>query len=83
MKQNEAKFTLNMVLIENQESKKFTAYFTQFPEIIVDGLTQSETETNLIKSLGYFLDYKTNQNLSSSAQNHVIRKTIDFNYEEA
>jgi hypothetical protein len=83
MTQNDAKFRLNMILIENQESKKFTAYFTQFPEIIVDGLTQNETEINLIKTLGYFLDYKTDQNSANTPQNHVIRKTIDFNYEEA
>jgi hypothetical protein len=83
MTQNDVKFSLNMILIENQESKKFTAYFTQFPEIIVDGLTQNETEVNLIKTLGYYLDYKTEQNSSSMPQNHVIRKTIDFNYEEA
>jgi predicted RNase H-like HicB family nuclease len=83
MTQNDAKFRLNMILIENQESKKFTAYFTQFPEIIVDGLTQNETEINLIKTLGYFLDFKTEQNSSEMPKNHVIRKTIDFNYEEA
>lgn len=80
---NDAKFRLNMILIENQESKKYTAYFTQFPEIVVDGLTQAETEINLIKTLGYYLDYRTEQMSSDMPKNHVIRKTIDFNYEEA
>ena len=83
MTHKDNKFRLNMVLIENQDSKKFTAYFTQFPEIIADGLTQNETEINLIKTLGYYLDYKTDQVSPDMPKNHVIRKTIDFNYEEA
>jgi len=83
MTQNDNKFRLSIVLIENQESKKFTAYFTQFPEIIVDGDTENETEINLIKTLGYYLDYKTKEMSTDIPKNHVIRKNIDFNYEVA
>lgn len=79
----EAKFRLNMILIENQESKKFTAYFAQFPDIIVDGETEAETELNLIKTLGYFLDYKTKQLSIDIPKNNITQKNIDFNYEEA
>jgi predicted RNase H-like HicB family nuclease len=79
-----SKIKLNIVLVQNKESKKYTGYFVEFPDIIADGLTRTETEKNLIELLNVYLEYKVDQLSAPMIETaNSIHKTINFNYETA
>lgn len=75
-----ANIRLDLIMIQDEATGNFTAYFAQFPEVVADGTSEDETQRNLIQTLGYYFDFKSKEEPTTLPKNHVIHKSIDLNF---
>ena len=78
------KFSLNMVLLQNPTSKKYTAYFSQFPEVIIDAESEKEAAEVLISTLHIYLSCEHCHEIKEENRiENLTTKVLDFNCEFA
>lgn len=60
-------FSLTGIIIET-ESKRYTAFFEEFPEVLAEGDTEEEVKMNLLNAVKTVLEYKKKQYNTSQLQ---------------
>lgn len=66
------------ILVQDEKTKGFTAFFKQFPNVIAEGDTEDQAMENLISTLRIVLKSDTEQVINDLPRNHVIKKTVEF-----
>jgi len=52
------KLSITGILIQDRESKGYTAYFAEFPEVIAEGANEKEAQENLFEAFSFMLEVK-------------------------
>ena len=75
-------FTLsfNAILVQDKNSKGFTAYFKQFPNIIAEGSNENEALTNLFNALHDVFKHKNDSESTPKQIDHlkVVERSVNF-----
>jgi predicted RNase H-like HicB family nuclease len=67
------------VLIEDPETKGYTAYFAELPEVIAQGSNKEEAKANLFDALKTILDFKREEMHDEDQEDDGIITTESFN----
>jgi predicted RNase H-like HicB family nuclease len=72
--------SLNAIMIQDKNLKGFTAYFKQFPNVIVEGENEKDVMTNLFDALHDVFKYKSESETTPSDFDNlnIIEKSINF-----
>ncbi|MEX6688872.1 hypothetical protein QTN47_15295 [Danxiaibacter flavus] len=76
------KFQLTGVFVQDPETKGFTAFFAQLPNIIAEGDTEEEATHNLIHTVQAVFEHQKNIELQSAcaSQSNVITKPFNLSF---
>lgn len=73
------KLQLNCVMIEDEKVGGYTAFFAEFPEIVVMGETEEEVELNLLQTVSAVFRQRMSE--IETEQNLQNFKTKPLNFE--
>ena len=59
--QNQPELSITGVMIQDQQSKGYTAYFAEFPEVIAQGEDLEEAKQNLIDAFKSMIEFKSEE----------------------
>ena len=69
--------SLNIVMVEDKKLGGYTAFFKQFPEVVVEGENEKEAMSTLIETLQLVLKHdQVAPKIKLPA--HVIERTVEF-----
>lgn len=77
------KIKLTAILIEDPIDHGYTAFFAEFPEVVVEGDTESEAQVNLINTMSAVFEYKKQENGTENFTERFIAKPMVFELEHA
>lgn len=66
------------ILVKDDKTKGFTAFFKQFPDVIAEGDTEKQALSNLFRTLATVLECDTERHAADVPKNHVTQKTIQL-----
>lgn len=75
--------TLSAILIKDKDSGHFTSYIAEMPEVISEGITADDAQSNLIQALGIVLDVKREEILRNVQPDNDFMQVKSFELQTA
>ncbi len=75
------KIKLTAILIEDPIDKGYTAFFAEFPEVVVEGDDETEAQLNLINTMSAVFEYKKMENGTENFTKNFKSKPLIFELE--
>jgi predicted RNase H-like HicB family nuclease len=74
-------FNLTAILVQDKESKGFTGFFAQFPNIVAEGDTEDQAMQNLMELVQVVFEHQKEEKLHSPefiGMNEVTTRSLQF-----
>ena len=71
---------LTGIFVQDPETKGFTAFFAQFPNIIAEGSNEEEATKNLMHTLKVVFEHQKNEELKDGchSKDHIVTKSFNL-----
>jgi predicted RNase H-like HicB family nuclease len=77
------KLQFTCILIEDPVDNGYTAFFAEFPELVVEGDTEEEAELNLLNSMSAVFKHKRQELETEHLLQNYKSKSLNFELEGA